>query len=291
MRLRMLLELKRRGTLSAVAEAFSYSTSAVSQNITQLERDFGARLIAPDGRRVKLTAEGEALTLLAPAVLDAWEGARGAVASASATLTGRVSIAAFQSASLVLIPPVILRMRAQHPGVTVAVSQAGPEVAIPGLLARDFDLAIIESYPGRSDPHSDAIAERALFHDAMTIAAPSDHPATSIADLADMDWVFESRGSPERDWSIQICHRFGFEPRIVHETSDLIMQCVLVRSGVAAAFLPNLTPKAYLEGIRLIALQPDDRRKISLAMREASTASPLVAAAASTVEALWLETD
>ena len=43
-RLRLLRELGRRGTITAVAEALSYSPSAVSQQLTALEKETGVRL-------------------------------------------------------------------------------------------------------------------------------------------------------------------------------------------------------------------------------------------------------
>ena len=54
-RLRILAELSRLGTLTAVAETLSYSTSAVSQQLHQLEKDVGAPLVERVGRRLALT--------------------------------------------------------------------------------------------------------------------------------------------------------------------------------------------------------------------------------------------
>ncbi|MCV7110763.1 LysR family transcriptional regulator, partial [Mycolicibacterium setense] len=56
----VLHELQRRGTLAAVAKALSYSPSAVSQQLAQLERECGMALIEPVGRGVRLTDAGEA---------------------------------------------------------------------------------------------------------------------------------------------------------------------------------------------------------------------------------------
>ena len=44
-RLRLLRELARRGTIAAVAEALSYSPSAVSQQLAALEKEAGVRLL------------------------------------------------------------------------------------------------------------------------------------------------------------------------------------------------------------------------------------------------------
>ena len=54
-RLRLLRELARRGTITAVAEALSYSPSAVSQQLAALEKEAGVRLLEPVGRRLRLT--------------------------------------------------------------------------------------------------------------------------------------------------------------------------------------------------------------------------------------------
>ena len=51
----------RRGTITAVAQALSYSPSAVSQQLATLEKEAGVRLIEPVGRRVRLTPQGDLL--------------------------------------------------------------------------------------------------------------------------------------------------------------------------------------------------------------------------------------
>lgn len=54
-RLRMLVELSRRGTLSAVADALSYSKASVSQQLSALEREVGVPLLRRVGRGVQFT--------------------------------------------------------------------------------------------------------------------------------------------------------------------------------------------------------------------------------------------
>jgi DNA-binding transcriptional ArsR family regulator len=76
-RLRLLHELAQRGTIAAVAQALSYSPSTISQQLSQLEREAGVALLAPDGRRVRLTAHGETLAAYAARALDADEEIRG----------------------------------------------------------------------------------------------------------------------------------------------------------------------------------------------------------------------
>ena len=60
-RLRLLWELRARGTVAAVAEALSYSPSAVSQQLALLEREAGVALLRKNGRTLEFTPAGTAL--------------------------------------------------------------------------------------------------------------------------------------------------------------------------------------------------------------------------------------
>src|SRR3954454_10076327 len=74
-RLRLLHELHRRGTVSAVAEALSYSPSTVSQQLAVLQREAGTTLFVPAGRRVRLTDAALVLVEHAERLLAAAERA------------------------------------------------------------------------------------------------------------------------------------------------------------------------------------------------------------------------
>jgi DNA-binding transcriptional LysR family regulator len=74
-RLLLLRELADRGTMTAVAAACGYTSSAMSQQLAALEREAGVRLLERAGRRVRLTHEGRRLVAHARIVLGALETA------------------------------------------------------------------------------------------------------------------------------------------------------------------------------------------------------------------------
>src|SRR6266496_4785937 len=74
--MRVLVELNRRATLGAVAEATGYSKSAVSQQLAALQRAVGAPLAERVGRRLRLTPAGMALLASASQMLASVEAAR-----------------------------------------------------------------------------------------------------------------------------------------------------------------------------------------------------------------------
>ena len=83
-RLRLLRELQTRGTVTAVAEALSYTPSAVSQQLATLEREAGVPLVERHGRRLRLTDAGRGLAGHAGAVIERLELAEAELAAAAA---------------------------------------------------------------------------------------------------------------------------------------------------------------------------------------------------------------
>ncbi|MEI5099209.1 LysR substrate-binding domain-containing protein [Streptomyces sp. PmtG] len=243
-RLRLLRELKHRGTLAAVAAALSYSPSSISQQLSQLEAEAGVPLLEPVGRRVRLTAQAEILVGHTEALLERLERAEADLAASLTALTGTLRVAAFQTAALTLVPAALTLLRAAHPGLRVHVGQLEPETAIPALLARDFDLVVAEEYPGGAEPRPDVLEQEELCRDPLRLALPgpaaADDPRTGPRSLSGHPWVMEPEGTAARRWAMTLCREAGFEPDVRFESTDLLVHLRLAEQGHAAAFLPDL---------------------------------------------------
>src|SRR5215467_8207150 len=96
-RLRMLRELRRRGTVTAAAASLHYTASAVSQQLAQLERDVGAKLFERLGRRVLLTEHAEE-------ILGSVERATLALEEAQGTMSARLTAGVWASVASGLLP-------------------------------------------------------------------------------------------------------------------------------------------------------------------------------------------
>src|SRR3954465_11721138 len=116
-RLVLLRELAIRGTLAAVAEALNFSPSAVSQQLSLLEKETGMTLLRKAGRRVQLTPQAEVLVESAGEVLDTVERAEARLQASLSVVSGRVRVAVFQSAALALMPATLRAMAARYPDV------------------------------------------------------------------------------------------------------------------------------------------------------------------------------
>src|SRR4051812_40166847 len=108
-RLRLLRELERRGTLAEVARALSYSPSAISQQLSQLEAETGVRLLERVGRGVRLTEQARVLTAHTDVILERLELAEADLAASLDDVAGTLRVASFQTVLLALVPATLSR--------------------------------------------------------------------------------------------------------------------------------------------------------------------------------------
>ena len=275
-RLVLLREVAVRGTLAAAAEALAYSPSAVSQQLSVLERETGVELLRKVGRRVQLTPQAEILVEAAGEVLALLERAEAALAASGESVTGRVRVAVFQSAALALMPRALRFAAERFPEVRVEMVQREPEGALHETWAREFDLVVAEQYPGHSTSWLPGLMRADLTSDAIRLAVRRDSAVLRLADTRDEAWVMEPRGTASRHFAEQLCRVAGFEPDVRFETADLQAQIRLAASGNAVALMPDLVWAGGEPDCRLLELPGAPRRTIFTAQREAGLASPAV---------------
>ena len=107
-KLRLLRELAHRGTIAAVAEALAYTPSAVSQQLTALERETGVPLLERTGRRVTLTPAAHGLVERTEEILATLQEAAAELAATATALTGVLRIGVFPTAVQTILTPALV---------------------------------------------------------------------------------------------------------------------------------------------------------------------------------------
>lgn len=280
-RLRLLWELQTRGTVAAVAEALSYTPSAVSQQLSLLEREAGVPLLRKSGRQLELTPAARALVRETEHLLAGLERAEAALHRNHSRISGTVRVAVFQTAMLALMPQTLGRLRERYPELRVEMVQYEPKSALRETWARAFDLVVAEQYPHHSTAHYTGLDREVIARDALQLALPPADAAggafanvTRLQDVADMPWVVEQPGAASRHWAVQLCRSAGFEPDIRYETPDLQAHVRLVESGTAVAFLPGLVHGGMESRVRRLDLEGAPERTIFTAVRESMGSHP-----------------
>lgn len=297
-RLVLLRELSIRGTISAVARAMNLAPSSVSEQLSLLERETKTKLLRRVGRNVQLTEAAMALVERVEPILGALEEAETALISAGSAggaISGRVRLAVFQSAALVLIPPALSLLRERHPALRLEMVQYEPERALHETWARDFDVVVAEQYPGHSAPHWPGLDRRLLLKDELQLAVPAaltidGQPLPAGEELATLlqhrplPWVMEPRGTATRHWAEQLIRSAGHEPDVRFVSADLQSHVKLVESGNAVALLPGLTLVDHPQRLRRISLPGRPLRTVFTSIRSSSARSPAVVAVRAALE-------
>jgi DNA-binding transcriptional LysR family regulator len=256
-RLRLLHELHRLGTVSAVADALSYSPSTVSQQLKVLEREAGTPLFEPAGRGVRLTDAALVLAEHAQRLLADAERAEADLAAAAGAVAGVVRVGSFQTASLRLLLPAMDALREAHPAVQVRLVEAEPEPALEALSAHALDLVVADEWAGTPRPRRPGIEREDLFTEAVLVVLPAGHPAAAasgapvaLAALAGEVWA---TGYPRGGMAAlvrRVCNEHGgFEPDVRHETNELTMLLALVAARQAVTLLPELALVGDTDGV------------------------------------------
>ncbi|GAA2069605.1 LysR family transcriptional regulator [Streptomyces albiaxialis] len=173
-RLRMLRELARRGTMTEAAEALHYTPSAVSQQLSALEREVGVALLEHVGRRVRLTEAGQVLARHAVEVLAAEERARTALEQAREHLTADLTVGVLATLAGTLVPPALATLAERHPGVRVTTREVVPEETHAAVRDGDLDLAFVLDYPAvpGSGPPDPALESTVIGVEPLLLVTP-----------------------------------------------------------------------------------------------------------------------
>ncbi|CUR55803.1 Transcriptional regulator, LysR family [metagenome] len=285
-RLRLLREVKERGTIHAAASALGYSPSAVSQQLSVLEREAGVALLERVGRNVLLTPAGHVLVGHAETLLQGVEAAESEVASlAAGRLGGVVRIAAFQSAFLRIVAPTIQLLAGEHPQIRVEATEAEVEQSVPALRLRQLDVVIGDEYEDQPRAVHADLTRRTVLREQVNVVLPADHPAAgagavSLARLADTRWAACQPGTGHLQMQIRVCRQLGgFEPDLRYTSDDFLIMLELVRTTGATALLPELVIAHDAPGVVVRPLvEGSVERVVYLLTRQSST--PTVSAVA-----------
>nr|WP_119295869.1 LysR family transcriptional regulator [Streptomyces sp. YIM 130001] len=286
-RLAVLRAVARYGTVTAAAEAVHMTPSAASQQIRRLSRELGVDLLEPHGRRVRLTPAARGLLRHADHIEQYWQEAESQLHAAQSSVpSGVLRVAGFPTACCTLLAPIVARLQAEWPELTVELREAEPPDAYDLLFSGDADLAVVESTP-TGPPLDDARFDHAaLFDDPYDLLTHRDHPragerTVALCELAGEPWVVGQPGTSTRRLELAACEGAGFTPTVAHQAQDFSLRATLVGLGLGIALVPRLVRiPADLPVVRtsLTGDQLPSRRLVRV-VRAGSAQHPAIAAA------------
>ncbi|MFC0597396.1 LysR family transcriptional regulator [Streptomyces palmae] len=286
-RLRTLYAVARHGSVTGAADGLHITTSAVSQQLSKLERETGQQLLAKNGRGVRLTDAGRLLADHAARILSQVELAQSDLEAQRGQAVGELLLGAFPTAARGLLPAALTALRADHPQLRTRLREMEPDVAVPSVVRGDVDIAVVLDWYNKPLPMPGGLVKAALMDDPADVALPADHPLAdraevSLEELAGDEWISWPNGFCY-DWLMFTLRGKGVEPRISHTAEEHHTQLALIAAGLGVAVAPRLGRGPVPEGVRTVPVRHTMRRHIYAIWRTDADRRPSIRAA---IEAL-----
>lgn len=233
----------RNGSFAAAADELCCTQSAVSQQIAEIERQAGIRVL--DRRPVRVTEAGQILLEAELAVRTAAAIAMHGLEALREGRTGSVRLAAFDSAALAIVPKALADFSRTHPTVQVGLFQLEAEESYTRILRGSIDLAITFDYKGAQTAPPSGVRRTLLAEDPVLAVLPFDHPAAKrkvvrLADLANDAWIGTPVTELHKDLLASL-NPLGARGAFLQFDGDNFQTILgLVEQGLGVTLLPRL---------------------------------------------------
>ncbi|MFJ1610811.1 LysR family transcriptional regulator [Streptomyces sp. NPDC088253] len=289
-RLRTLDALARHGSVSGAAEGLHVTTSAVSQQMSKLEREVGQQLLAKNGRGVRLTDAGRLLAEHAARILSQVELAQSDLEAQRGQVVGELRLSAFPTAARGLFPTALAALRADHPGLRVRSSELEPEAGVAGVIRGDLDLAVVLDWYNKPMPLPDGLVKAPILDDPADVAMPvghrlADRAEVDLGDFADDEWITWGEGEFCHEWLMFTLRSRGVEPHIGHRAAETHTQLALVAAGLGVCIAPLLGRRPMPDGVVTVPLRQAVRRHVYVIWRADADRRPSIRAAVAALRA------
>src|SRR5215208_2917318 len=167
-RLRLLVEVERRGSISAAAEVCAVSQPSATKQLKTLEAAIGEKLVERNGRASRLTEAGEIVATHGARVLDTLQGLEEELGALRDAETGTLALAASTTPGSYVLPSILQCFADRHPGVHVDVVIGSSTWVAERVAHRDVSLGLA----GEVELPDGVVAEPFLDDELVGIAAP-----------------------------------------------------------------------------------------------------------------------
>lgn len=245
--LRLMAELASAGQLSLAAARLGLAQPQASRMLAEIEAAVGQPVHARDGRSLRLTAAGEALSRRAARIRLELEDAAREVAGAATGTSGHVRIGAVTGPALDRVLPVIRRAAAAHPDLSFSVEVGPSETLCDALLAGRIDFAL-----GRLAGTLRGLEATMIAPEPIDLVVRRGHPLAmggTVAALMQLDWVLPEETALLTRSVLSRLTDLGLPaPRVPVRTGSFLFTLALLKDSDAVAPLAAPVATAFATG-------------------------------------------
>jgi LysR family transcriptional regulator, transcriptional activator of the cysJI operon len=239
--LKVFCDLSETESFTKAAQINGVTQSAVSQQISALERQFKAMLIERSKKKFRLTREGEILYDYSKRICQTYDELHNKLQEVRDIVSGSIRVATIYSIGLHDLPPYMKKFLKAYPTVKIHVEYRRANQVYDDVLGNVVDLGLV-AYPNK-DPRLEIVP---LRKDRMVLVCHPQHPFAKlktipIASLAGQKFIGFEPDIPTRKAIDKILreHEVTVQTVMEFDNVETVKRAVEIDAGVS--ILPQTT--------------------------------------------------
>ncbi|MBU8578458.1 LysR family transcriptional regulator [Brevibacterium luteolum] len=287
----MVIDTKKLSTLRAVmmhgsfagaARDLGFTASAVSQQMSALERGLGLVLFERHAKKAVPTEAAHHLHQRANEVRDLLNQIEIDVARLGAGQSGTLRVGTFDSAGGPILGQAMARFLFRRREVEITLDEGEPYELFPRVADGSLDIALGFSYDLVPPRFPKNLRLNNVMTEDLFIVAARKHrlaskAAVEVDELAEETWVAHRPETASHQCLTALCAQHGFTPHIAFRSNNLGTVQGIVAAGLGVAMIPKIALSRESDTVALPLTRPMPQRHIVSATRNTDTA-PLATA-------------
>ena len=256
--LKVFCDLAETESFTKAAQINSVTQSAVSQQISALERAFKSLLIERSKKKFRLTREGQVLYEYSKQMIQTYESLHSKLQELKDIISGTIRVATIYSIGLHDLPPYVKRFMKSYPTVNIHVEYRRANQVYDDVFSNVVDLGLV-AYPVK-DPKLEIIP---LRKEPLVLICHPQHPfakqkSIKLKSLAGQKIIGFEPDIPTRKALDKILREYGVEIKHVMEFDNVetVKRAVEIDAGIS--IVPQGTITQEINKNTLAAVQIED---------------------------------
>jgi len=279
--------------MTAAARALGYTPSAISQQISKLERDVRHVLVEQNGRVATLSPAGRVVAEAARRILAEIEQMQVQLENERKTVAGTLTLAAFATATRGVVPAALGRLRSDWPRLKCHLAEADSHHAMALVEDGSADIAIVHDWLEMPLVLSAGLNARHLGNDISDVLVHVTHRlagrrSVAMSELCDEVWLYEP-GSVAHDLLVKSFTDVSNARLFGHGVAEYASQIAMVGAGLGVALVPRMGRGVVPGTVRVLPVVPAPTRQVYAVWRSMTGTRPAVQAAVLALEESFSE--